>query len=242
MLSITITMLISIFYIVTPNNDGNIGDKEFHDPNRIMHETIYYQEYEKLKSPERTAVIYPIFTQNAYDWGSFHDFYLGRCDDCTSSEFTTGYEKIYASSGNAYTVLEFLGYTMLDDIQVDKNPNILRQFDKIILLHNEFVTKSEFDAIQNHPNVIYLYPNSLSSEISVDYQTNTLTLLRGPGYPTGDITNAFDWEFDNTPDLQNWDCLDWEFKQIDNGFMLNCYPEQIMTDNGFDILLKMKNL
>ena len=135
-------MLISIFYITVQNSEQQIGNGEFYDPNRIMPETIYYQEYEKLKAPENTAIIYPIFTQNAYDWGSFHDFYLGRCTDCINVELSTGFEKLYASSGNAFAVFEFLGYDIINDIQVDKDPKILENYDKIILLHNEFVTKT----------------------------------------------------------------------------------------------------
>ena len=66
------------------------------------------------------------------------------------------------------------------------------------MLHNEYVTRTMFDAITNHPNVLYLYPNALYAEIEVDYIDETITLIRGHNYPEPEITNGFDWEFDNT--------------------------------------------
>ena len=45
------------------------------------------------------------------------------------------------------------------------------------MLHNEYVTQAMFDAITNHPNVIYLYPNALYAEIEVDYENNLITLI-----------------------------------------------------------------
>ena len=116
----------------------------------------------------------------------------------------------------------------VSDIDVDKNPEILKNYDKVILLHNEYVTKTEFDAITNHPKVLYLYPNALYAEISVDYLKNTITLIRGHNYPEPEIRNGFGWEFENTPMEYNELCENGEFYEIDNGFMLNCYPESII--------------
>ena len=110
-------------------------------------ELNYYQDYETLHSDTKTAVIYPIFTQGAYDWQGIHDYYTGRCDSCLSTKIHSSYEKTFSASGNGFRILEFLGYQVIDDIDVDKNPKILNKYDKIILLHNEYVTKTEFDAI-----------------------------------------------------------------------------------------------
>ena len=66
-------------------------------------------------------------------------------------------------------VLSLLGYTTITDIDIDQNPGILKEFDAVIMLHNEYVTRTMFDAITNHPNVIYLYPNALYAEIEVNY-------------------------------------------------------------------------
>ena len=207
-----------------------------------MPELDYYETYEELKANEKVAVIYPIITQSAYDWNGFHDYYAGYCDSCLETKIHDSYEKTFSSSGNGFRILEFLGYQVIDDIDIDKNPTILDNYDKIILLHNEYVTKKEFDAIVNHPKVVYLYPNSLSSQVLIDYSKNTITLLRGPGYPDTNIKNGFDWEYDNTQYFNDWNCNNWKFYTINNGYMLNCYPETFLPDHGYELLKTLKNL
>ena len=207
-----------------------------------MPELDYYDDYEALRSTTKAVVVYPIFTQSAYEWGGFHDFYAGYCDSCLKITIQDYYEKTFASSGNGYRILEFLGYEVIDDIDLDKNPTILEKFDKVILLHNEFVTRAEFEAIINHPKVIYLYPHALSSEVKTDYFENTISLIRGPGFPDDDIINGFDWEFDNTEYFNDWSCIDWQFYEITNGYMLNCYPETELPHYGHSILKTIKDL
>lgn len=207
-----------------------------------MPELDYYDDYESLRSTTKTVVVYPIFTQSAYEWGGFHDFYAGYCDSCLKIPIQDYYEKTFASSGNAYRILEFLGYEVIDDIDIDKNPAILEKFDKVILLHNEFVTRAEFEAITNHPKVIYLYPHALSSEVKTDYFENTISLIRGPGFPDDHIINGFDWEFDNTEYFNDWSCMNWQFYEITNGYMLNCYPETELPHYGHSILKTIKTL
>ena len=207
-----------------------------------MPELDYYDDYEALRSTPKSAVIYPIFTQSAYEWGGFHDFYAGYCDSCLKTPIQDYYEKTFASSGNAYRILEFLGYEVIDDIDIDKNPAMLEKFDTVILLHNEFVTRAEFEAITNHPKVIYLYPNALSSEVKTNYSENTISLIRGPGFPDDNIINGFDWEFDNTKYFNDWSCINWQFYKILNGYMLNCYPETELPHYGHDILKTIKDL
>ena len=74
---------------------------------------------------------------------------------------------------------------------------------------NEYVTRAMFDAITNHPNVIYLYPNALYVEIEVDYIDETITMIRGHNYPEPEIANGFDWEFENThPYEYDSECLE----------------------------------
>lgn len=129
---------------------------------------------------------------------------------------------------NAAQVLKLLGYSFVTDIDVDKNPSILSKYNKVIILHNEYVTKKEFDAITSHPNVIYLYPNALYAEIKSDYAKNTITLVRGHSYPEKRISNGFDWKFDNSNLEYDTDCKNMQFYKINNGWMLNCYPENII--------------
>ena len=78
--------------------------------------------------------------------------------------------------------------------------------------------------------------------IEVDYDANTITLIRGHGYPESEISNGFDWEFDNThPYEYDNQCLTMKFYKIDNGWMTNCYPEQVFTNsvNGTHKILKL---
>ena len=207
-----------------------------------MPELDYYDDYQDLHPTTKDAVVYPIFTQSAYQWGAIHDFYAGYCDSCLNATIQNYYEKTVVSGGNGYRILEFLGYEVIDDIDIDKNPAILNQYDKVILLHNEFVTKTEFDAITQHPKVIYLYPQALSSRVQSDYSNNSITLIRGPGFPDKNITNGFDWEFDNSEYFNDWSCLDWNFYKIRNGYMLNCYPETELPHYGLEILKTTKSL
>ena len=245
MLSFVTTMLLAIIFILLNSQaNANIFHDDFsQNTNSKLKELDFLDDYDSLKANPNTAVIFPIFTQSAYQWDGIHDYYLGRCDDCITVPIQNHVEKLFSSGGNGFRALELLNYQVLDDVMVDKNPDILDQFETIILLHNEFVTKTEFDAITSHPHVIYLYPNALNSEISSDYYTNTITLIRGPQYPTDDIVNGFDWEYDNSEFFGDWECNDWEFYEIDNGFMLNCYPEKLFSlPNGKQLLQKIKQL
>lgn len=243
----TITMLLVLTYSVSGinlvSNEQVEQDNSFSTYHESkMPELDYYDDYEALRSTTKTVVIYPIFTQSAYGWGGFHDFYAGYCDSCLKTPIQDYYEKTFASSGNAFRILEFLGYEVIDDIDIDKNPAILEKFDKVILLHNEFVTRAEFEAITNHPKVIYLYPHALSSEVKTDYSENTISLIRGPSFPDDNIINGFDWEFDNTKYFNDWSCINWQFYEITNGYMLNCYPETELPHYGHDILKTIKTL
>ena len=214
-----------------------------------------YDEISVLNDKQNTVVIFPIFTSSAYslypadistrDLG-FYDYYEGFCDgpitwadDCLTTQIKPDIPITHNASGMGYKILELLGYDIITDIDVDKNPEILKNYDKVILLHNEYVTKTEFDAIINHPKVLYLYPNALYAEISVDYLKNTISLVRGHNYPESEIRNGFGWEFDNTPMEYDELCENWKFYNIDNGIMLNCYPEEIIyKDTKFLKMIK----
>jgi hypothetical protein len=101
----------------------------------------------------------------------------------------------------------------------------LEKYDEVILLHNEYVTQREFDAITKHPQVLYLYPNALYAKVSINYWNDTVTLVRGHGYPNSTIGNGFGWKFDNSKLEYDRGCENWNFHKIYNGIMLNCYPE-----------------
>lgn len=181
---------------------------------------------------KNSVVIIPVFTAAAYSEHRFYAYYGGQCDSsCLTSIIDLHIPLGYTSSGKAVNTLQSLGYHTLTDIEVDKNPKILSQYDKVIVLHNEYVTQNEFDAITTHPHVIYLYPNSLYGKIYANYDKNTITLVRGHGYPDLKIRNGFGWKFDNSQLEYDTSCKNWKFDKIKNGIMLNCYPENIIANN-----------
>ena len=207
-----------------------------------------YNEVAVWNDPQKTAVVYPYFTYVAYNEPGFYTYFRGDCDSCTTTKFLPSslLNNEYVTSGLGHQALTLLGYTALSDEEIDMNPSILQQFDKVIMLHNEYVTRTMFDAITNHPNVFYLYPNALYAEIEVDYIDETITLIRGHNYPEPEIINGFDWEFDNThPYEYDSLCLDMEIYQIENGLMTTCYPENLFLQNTqqlFNLLKFIKNL
>jgi len=204
-----------------------------------------YNEVAVWNDPQKTVVVYPYFTSVAYNEPGFYTYFRGECDDCTTTKFAQP-TPLYTSSGMGHQALTLLGYTSITDVEIDKNPGILQQFDKVIILHNEYVTRAMFDAITSHPNVIYLYPNALYAEIEVDYVDETITLIRGHNYPEPEIANGFDWEFDNTHPYEYDNlCADMEFYQIENGWITNCYPENFFLKDHqglFNLLKLIKDL
>jgi len=204
--------------------------------------TEIYDQIGVYDEQNKPVIIIPIFTASAYSENGFYDFYEKKCEKCTTTKIVAEKELTNTSSANAVKVLKLLGYDSITDIELDKNPSQISKYNKVIVLHNEYITKNMFDAITSHPNVIYLYPNALYAEIEVDYEKNEITLIRGHGFPTEDEDNGFDWEFDNTRPYEfDQKCEKWEFYDIPNGKMLNCYPEKILISNT-QLLKELKNL
>ncbi|MEM2160107.1 MAG: hypothetical protein QXN55_04040 [Candidatus Nitrosotenuis sp.] len=198
--------------------------------------------YDNLVPPasQKVVFIYPIFTQAAYSKNGFYDYYLQKCDSkCLTVNLPTTFSGgAYASAGGA-TMLHFLNYQFVTDIDVDKNPSILTKYDKVILLHNEYVTQKEFNAITKHKNVVYLYPNALYALVKSDYKTNTITLQKGHGYPNEKISNGFGWKYDNSKYEYDLQCDNWKFTRVPNGKMLNCNPDyRVFFDKN--LLLEIK--
>ena len=115
----------------------------------------------------KTIVIYPIFTQYAYKTGCF---YPPKADGHYPVNITCSLRPMmingsYVTGYGGFDYLSQLHYPFITDIAVDRHPEILQDYDKVILLHNEYMTKREFEAIKNFKNVIYLYPNSAYSEV-----------------------------------------------------------------------------
>ena len=241
----------SLFKVMAYENDFEIinGKKIWRD--------VYYELdesnmmiYDDLKNNKKSAVVFPIFTAAAYSEPGFYTFYRGDCDqefhgvlfrddDCLTTPINYNKPVDFTASTLGLNILHLLDYPLITDIDVDKNPEILQNYDKVILLHNEYVTKQMFDAITSHPNVVYLYPNALYAEIDVNYDDDTISLIRGHNYPDPLIRNGFDWIYDNSLLEYNLECVDWKFEPIPNGHMLNCYPEYAMYSD--ELLLKTLN-
>jgi len=230
----------SLFKVMAYENDFEMIDGE------KIWRNVYYEldeskldTYQDLKNDKKSAVVFPIFTAAAYSEPGFYTFYRGECDgefhgmlfqdeDCLTIKINEEYSPSFTSSGDGLQVLNLLNYDIITDITIHQNPEILSSYEKIILLHNEYVTSVEFDAIISHPNVIYLYPNALYAEIDFDEELWEISLVRGHNYPEITISNGFDWRFDNSLDEYDVACNNMKFSKIDNGWMLNCYPENIL--------------
>ena len=198
----------------------------------------------ELKPLGGSVVVFPTFTAAAYQMNGFYAYYGGNCDESciTDLSFDT-FNFDYGGSGATAQILYHVGYDFLTDIQVDQNPDILDNYETVILLHNEYVTKKEFDALSSHPNLIFIHPNALYAEIDVDYDNNTMTLIRGHQYPDESIANGFDYAIEEKFHKYEYDseCKNWEFVEIENGYHLNCYPESIIIGN-LEILKKLNQL
>ena len=202
---------------------------------------------------QSAVVVFPLFTATAYADGGFYDYFGGKCDGCTTTTIKVP-EFRYTSSGNAIQAFDLLGYDIINDATLDQNPDILKRYDKVVMLHNEYVTRTMFDAVTSHPKVFYIYPNAFYAEIDVNYKDNTITLIRGHDYPPEDpVTNGFDWEFDNTHPYEfDNECMNMELYSIkdprSNGslhWMTNCYPDIVFyadDEGAYNLLKAIKGL
>ena len=215
-------------------NDLIFDIKPVYDNGELIHITMntkpdlqsLYNEIGMFGKPHDIVFIYPSFTQAAYDTNGFYDYYNKNCDSkCLTVKIPDKINGFQSSSITGAWALKLLDYPYIKDQDVDKNPEILKQYKRVIVLHNEYVTKREFNAITSHPNVIFLYPNALYTEVKSDYNTNTITLVRGHGYPHHSIKNGFDWKYDASKNEYDVGCENWHFYKKENYTILNCYPE-----------------
>ena len=239
-----INLQIDSIFTIYGVKDEYIIDGNYHKYTRLLFELNQNNSvlYDELKNTdEKTVVIFPLFTAAAYSQPGFYNYYKGECSvECLTVPLKL--TLLTDIGGNGAQILKLLNYKFLTDIDIDKNPEIINSFDKVILLHNEYVTQKQFDAITSHPNIIYLYPNALYAKVDVDYEQNTITLIRGHGYPEENIGNGFNWEFDNThPYEYDRKCDSWNFYEIDNGKMLNCFPEEQLYEDA-SLLRTLKEL
>lgn len=199
----------------------------------------FYRQVSPANASE-AVFVYPIFTQAAYGEHGFYNYYDKECGkECLTITIPSGFTPTYSSSMGTSKVLPLLNYSEITDVDIDKNPDILKKYHRVIILHNEYVTKKEFDAITGHPHVIYLYPNALYAEVRTNYTDNTFTLVRGHGYPDSSIGNGFGWKFDNSNLEYDTACKNMTLAIIPNGKMLNCYPAyRAIFDKSFLEMIK----
>lgn len=180
----------------------------------------------------KVLIVKPRLTQIAYSENSFYSYYTGKCDEsCLTQPLDKTDSNQYISGLYGFSQLNN-NYSTINDIEIDRNPDLVKEYNTVILLHEEYATEKIFEAIQNHPHVIYLYPNAFYAKVSINYDDKTMTLVSGHGYKG--VTNGFDWKHDNT-DLETKPCQknQWNFYPINNGIMFDCYPEIIIkTDSA----------
>lgn len=203
------------------------------------------QLQELTNSDNDTIVVYPILTGYAYTKHGFYEYYNNICDEkCLTVPIFINATKLLKTdigttywihpqeetSNSAYRILTQLNYHFITDIDIDRNPKILDRYNKIILLHNEYITEKEFNAIKNHQNVMYLYANAIYAQVSLDYNNSTMTLIRGHGYPKTSMLNGFNY-FTSSQHEYDFNCKDLPWKSRPNGISLSCYPELEILEN-----------
>ena len=147
-------------------------------------------------------VIVPTFTASAYQPNGFYYYYSHKCDThcltvpVNQDNFNTTIK--YADTFNAQIIFAILGFKEVTDEQVTNNPPILEN-KTVILLHNEYVSQSEYNAVVSH-KYIRFYPNALyalvdyrynstnytSNNVTVNFPITTITLV-------GDRTHEFNY-------------------------------------------------
>jgi len=104
----------------------------------------------------KTLLIEAVFTEQFYQPHGYYDNMKIRTVGLNHSMTP---RMIYSGSKTAFDLLS-QSFSTTNDIEVTRHPEILQHYDRIILLHNEYVSKVEYDAIIRLPNVFYLYPNA----------------------------------------------------------------------------------
>ena len=205
-----------------------------------------------LRSADRidnsnSVVIFPTITLHAYKNSCVWDYYEPITDNCLNFnindiDFSDSVLDIWNVENSdshyfwntnllGYQVFKMLDYEIISELEIEREPNVLENYDKVILLHNKYVTKKIFDAIINHQNVVYMYPGALSQEVELNLENQSLKILNPVKYPQDrNFNNDFLWMYDNTHrELKDCkDIIDPKFENVGNGIMINCYPENIL--------------
>jgi len=183
-----------------------------------------------ITEKNKVVVIDPIFTGTAYSDNGFYDYWSGKCDESCLNipicfDCDLNLDAIFGKSSRAILIFERLNYPIIKDYDFALNPEIIFEYETIIMLHNEYVTKEMYEVIIQHPKVMYLYPNALYNEVFLD-DKNIYLIDTVHNY------NHFDWEYENTEPYE-FDrlCKNWKFREIPQGVQLLCYPEKSIVED-----------
>lgn len=222
------TLIFLVIFVI-----GSVGIMTyFHvfesDKKKYYPVTISQDDIKQYGNNTDAVVIYPLLTQYAYSKHGFYAYYNGTCQTCTTVSISPSIYPLYSTGENGLWYLMKLGYPIITDLDVDRNPAILNHYDKIILLHNEYMTQKEFDAIHAQKNVIYLYPNSAYALVTVNYNDWTETLIKGHNYPEKTDENGFGFTTSSKFEY-DLNCENYKWNQMPNGMQLTCFPEYLIT-------------
>ena len=173
----------------------------------------------------KTLLIEAVFTEQFYQPHGYYDNMKIRTVGLNHSMTP---RMIYSGSKTAFDLLS-QSFSTTNDIEVTRHPEILQHYDRIILLHNEYVSKVEYDAIIRLPNVFYLYPNALYRYVDYDNKSNTITLVGNTGNPY----SLSKWVTSDSVKVNEFDgCLSgYKIVNYPNGKGMNCYPAAVFYLN-----------
>ena len=105
-----------------------------------MQET--YNEIGFFNEKSNAVVIIPFFTSTAYWEPGFYTYYRNDCDtECLTKKIDFEKPFGFSASDEGFKILKLLNYNTISDFELAKNPDIINKYDKVIVLHNEYVRR-----------------------------------------------------------------------------------------------------
>ena len=197
-------------------------------------------------STESIIMVYPSYTYWANELNSLAD--IGDEDWCYECEsFTRAHELFTVHNGGFSSVGGSVGrigdqyFTYVTDYYLEHNGTSIKMedYDKVILMRNSYVTDNFRNMVLNHTNVVYMFPDALTKEV-----TTNSTYTKAPRDSQITMTYvddieplhpmAHEWADDNR-------CEEWEFIKVINGYMMNCTPD-VAIINNHDMILTMRDI
>lgn len=178
--------------------------------------------------PNSTLLITPIFTYSAYQDKCWYT--NENNTTCTivhyNSVVDSKQDRMDYGGNRLQQQLLCLKIDCITDVDLDKNPSIVNNYNRIVLMHNEYVTHNEYNAIMNHKNVFYVFPNSLyrfvdynGTHITYDTETNNKQSFS----TWGDVS-----EFDTCIPIIGYHIVNYS-----NGKGLSCYVYREIMYNPY---------